>query len=58
MDNNLFDMEEMSALLEQLNSTKLKKASEEISEDSMTKEMEASNRRYEEILKKHNESKE
>ena len=53
MDGNLFDTEEMSALLAQLNETKLKKASDEIADDAMAKEMEASQKRYEEILKKH-----
>lgn len=50
---NLFDTGEMEALLNQLNSTKLEKASDEVSTDFMTKEMEASQRRYEEIIKKH-----
>lgn len=50
---NLFDTGEMEALLSQLNSSKLEKASDEVSTDFMTKEMEASQRRYEEIIKKH-----
>lgn len=50
---NLFDTGEMEALLNQLNSSKLEKASDEVSTDFMTKEMEASQRRYEEIIKKH-----
>ena len=50
---NLFDTGEMEALLNQLNSTNLEKASDEVSTDIMTKEMEASQRRYEEIIKKH-----
>lgn len=50
---NLFDTNEMEALLNQLNSSKLEKASDEVSTDFMTKEMEASQRRYEEIIKKH-----
>ena len=51
--DNLFDPNEMEALLGQLNATKLKKAGEEVTDSVMTKEMEASQRRYEEILKKH-----
>lgn len=50
---NLFDTGEMENLLNQLNSSKLEKASDEVSTDFMTKEMEASQRRYEEIIKKH-----
>ena len=50
---NLFDTGEMEALLSQLNSANLEKASDEVSTDFMTKEMEASQRRYEEIIKKH-----
>lgn len=50
---NLFDTGEMEALLSQLNSSKLEKASDEVSTAFMTKEMEASQRRYEEIIKKH-----
>lgn len=51
--DNLFDTGEMEALLNQLNASKLEKASDEVSSDFMTKEMEASQRRYEEIIKKH-----
>ncbi len=50
---DLFDTGEMESLLNQLNSSKLEKASDEVSTDFMTKEMEASQRRYEEIIKKH-----
>lgn len=50
---NLFDTGEMEALLSQLNSSNLEKASDEVSTSFMTKEMEASQRRYEEIIKKH-----
>lgn len=51
--DNLFDPNEMEALLGQLNAAKLKKAGEEVTDSAMNKEMEASQRRYEEILKKH-----
>lgn len=51
--DNLFDTGEMEALLSQLNSSNLEKASDEVSTAFMTKEMEASQRRYEEIIKKH-----
>ncbi len=51
--DNLFDTGEMEALLSQLNAAKLEKANDEVSSDFMTKEMEASQRRYEEIIKKH-----
>ena len=53
MDNNFFDENEMEALLNQLNAAKLDKASEETSMGIMSKEMEASQRRYEEYIKKH-----
>lgn len=56
MDGNFFDTSEMNALLNQLNETTLKKASDEMADESMTKEMEASQKRFEEILKKHNEN--
>lgn len=53
MDNNFFDENEMEALLNRLNAAKLDKASEETSMGVMAKEMEASQRRYEEYIKKH-----
>lgn len=54
MDTNLFDTNEMEALLNQLNAENIKKADKEMEEKvSMSKEMEASQRRYEEIIKKH-----
>ncbi len=56
--DNLFDTGEMEALLNQLNASNLEKAADEASPSSMTKEMEASQRRYEEILKKHENDKE
>ena len=48
----------MESLLNQLNASNLEKAADEASPSSMTKEMEASQRRYEEILKKHEKDKE
>lgn len=51
--DNLFDTGEMESLLNQLNASNLKKAADEASTSFMTKEMEASQRRYEEIIKKH-----
>lgn len=51
--DNMFDSDEMADLLSQLNAAKLEKASDEVSNDVMSKEMEASQRRYEEYIKKH-----
>lgn len=56
--DNLFDTGEMEALLNQLNASNLEKAADEASTSFMTKEMEASQRRYEEIIKKHEKDKE
>lgn len=51
--DNFFDTNEMEDLLTQLNAAKLEKAGSEVSEGVMSKEMEASQRRYEEYIKKH-----
>lgn len=56
--DNLFDTGEMESLLNQLNASNLEKAADEASTSFMTKEMEASQRRYEEIIKKHEKNKE
>ena len=53
MDNKFFDTNEMEALLSQLNAANLDKAGEETASGIMSKEMEASQRRYEEYIKKH-----
>ncbi len=53
MSDDLFNVGEMKELLSQLNAANLDRASHEAENSAMSKEMEASQRRYEEILKKH-----
>lgn len=53
MENNFFDENEMAALLNQLNAANLERAGEDVSAGEMSKEMAASQRRYEEYIKKH-----
>ena len=50
MDNNLFNLEEMEELLANVKPANLE-------DENFTEEMEASNRRYEEYMKKHKEEK-
>ncbi len=53
MDRNLFDIGEMEKLLNEMNSSKVEKANKNTS-DKMSKEMLASQKRYEQIIKKQN----
>lgn len=53
MDKDLFDIGEMEKLLSQISSSKVEAANTNTM-DKMSKEMEASQRRYEQYIKKQN----